>query len=163
MADVGDEWIRLGEFVVAARVARGMPTRHDLAEAGGFSTRFLGDIERGRRDNYDPVYIALLEKALGWATGSVKAILAGGEPIEPPPTSGMPTTEDAEIELEIQMIEESDLPERQKREMIRFARQLQHRQQAERQALVERQRTERREQIRSVMDIARGGGAQPAT
>lgn len=74
-------------------------------------------------------------------------------------------TED-EIDFEIVMILQSDLPQRQKDEMVKFARQIQQRQRAEREALRERQASERRAQIRAVMDIARHGtdpGAQPAT
>lgn len=84
--------------------------------------------------------------------------------------SGQPSrnvaSDEDEIEFEIQMIERSDLPERQKRDMIRYARSLQQRQQVERVALRERQRADRRAQLQALMAAARGGSgpdAQPAT
>ncbi|GAB1642574.1 hypothetical protein [Krasilnikovia sp. MM14-A1259] len=75
------EWERLGAHVVARRVAMGYRARGDLASAVGISARVLFDIEKGRRTNYDAVTIAALEKALGWETGSVARVVAGGEPI----------------------------------------------------------------------------------
>lgn len=81
--------------------------------------------------------------------------------------SGLPpkdeTYEDDEIEFDIRMIRESDLPERHKEDMIKHARSLQRRQQADRIALRERQRAERRAQLQAMMDVARGGDPQPAT
>lgn len=84
--------------------------------------------------------------------------------------SGLPPKDSAyeedEIEFEIRMIEQSDLPPRQKGDMIRYARSLQQRQQADRLALRERQRSERRAQVQAMMDVARGGAGpdpQPAT
>lgn len=76
---VGD-WSRLGQYVVDGRVRLRMFTRPPLATRAGISTRVLGDIEKGRRDNYDDVTLAALEQALEWETGSISAILAGGEP-----------------------------------------------------------------------------------
>lgn len=83
--------------------------------------------------------------------------------------SGQPprdlTSDEDEIEWEIRMIEQSDLPARQKRDMIRYARNLQQRQREDRAALRERQRAERRAQLQALMDLARSGGndPQPAT
>lgn len=71
--------------------------------------------------------------------------------------------EEDEIEFEIRMIEQSDLPDRAKKDMIRYARSLQQRQQADRAALRERQRAERRAQLQALMEVARGGDPQPAT
>lgn len=158
------DWERLGRLVVAARVAQGMHNRERLAKAGGFSTRFLGDIERGRRDNYDPVYLALLEQALGWKSGSIDRVLAGGEPTKAPVSDDQ--DDDDEIDFEIAMIQQSDLPDSQKKDMVKYAREIQRRQRAEREAMRERQANERRAQVRAVIDIARGGAgadAQPAT
>lgn len=167
MDDVAErtDWERLGRLVVAARVARGLHNRDQLATVGGFSTRFLGDIEKGRRDNYDPVYLARLEQALGWKPGSVDQVLAGGQPTNAP-VAGDPDADEDDIEFEIAMILQSDLPQRQKTEMVKFARQIQKRHRAEREALLDRQERERRAQIKAVIDIARSGSgpdAQPAT
>lgn len=104
---------------------------------------------------------------------SVKTIaVAAGDDVDRAlrAAAGLPIDEDEptedEIDQEIAYIEASDLPEGQKRAMIRFARKLQADQRAEREALRQRQATERRSHIRDVIDIARRGGdpdPQPAT
>lgn len=71
---------RLSAHIVARRVMLGYRNRQALADASGISTRTLGDIETGRRDNFDPSTIAALENALGWATGSFAQVLDGYEP-----------------------------------------------------------------------------------
>jgi transcriptional regulator with XRE-family HTH domain len=68
-----------------------------------------------------------------------------------------------EAEFEIRMLQQADFPDEQKAEMVKFARQLQQRQLADRVALRARQLTDRRAAIQAAMDIARGGGTQPAT
>lgn len=79
--------------------------------------------------------------------------------------SGLPPKDEAydedEIEFEIRMIDQSDLPEGAKRDMIKYARSLQKRQQDDRVALRERQRAERRAQIQALMDVARRRGNDP--
>jgi hypothetical protein len=72
------DWKRLGEHVVNRRVELDMPKRDDLATASGISYRILGDIETGRRDNFDRVTLAKLERALQWAPGSAVTIANGG-------------------------------------------------------------------------------------
>lgn len=80
---------------------------------------------------------------------------------------GLPEREDAngdeEIDFEIRMIEQSSLPDPQKRAMVDFARQLQRRQQAERAQIRERQRAERRNSLQAMIDLAQGGNTNPAT
>lgn len=71
--------------------------------------------------------------------------------------------DEAEIDFEIRMIEQSSLPDQQKRAMVDFARQLQRRQQAERAQIRERQRAERRNSLQTMIDLAQGGNANPAT
>lgn len=73
------DWSRLGKLVIARRVNLGFNTRGEFAELLGLTTRVLGDIETGRRDNYDRATIAKLERALSWETGSVDRILDGGD------------------------------------------------------------------------------------
>lgn len=72
------DWKRLGEHVVNRRIELNMPKRDDLATASGISYRILGDIETGRRDNFDRVTLVKLEHALQWAPGSAVAIANGG-------------------------------------------------------------------------------------
>jgi hypothetical protein len=72
---------RLGHLVVSRRVALGFRTRIDLASSLQFTVRTLADIEHGVRKASPGTY-AMLENKLGWAPGSIDAILAGGEPKE---------------------------------------------------------------------------------
>lgn len=156
MADDDQDWQRLAERVVAARVARGMTTRDQLAQKGGFSTRFLGDVENARRTNYDPAYLARLEQSLGWETGSVAAILAGGEPIHP--HSGTGDEEDfADLELEVRMILGWDLPDTAKQAILAEALRLRERQIRARRTFDEQQARERRQMVSRWLDQAKNG------
>lgn len=74
------DWGLLGRHVIARRVKLGYRSREPFAAALKISTRVLGDIETGRRSNYDPTTLAALEDVLGWETGSIDTILKGGEP-----------------------------------------------------------------------------------
>ncbi|HEY7144928.1 MAG TPA: helix-turn-helix transcriptional regulator [Streptosporangiaceae bacterium] len=76
MAD--DDWQRLGDYVIARRIALGMRDRRALAAATGVTERTLGKIENGRRVSAST--LGALENHLGWAPGSCRRILAGGEP-----------------------------------------------------------------------------------
>jgi transcriptional regulator with XRE-family HTH domain len=156
------DWARLAKLVVSARVARGMNNREQLAKEGGFSTRFLGDIETGRRSNYDPAYLARLEQALGWETGSVDVILAGGEPIRPTPDANGEGGDDdfADLELEVRMILAWDLPPHVKTQVLAEALRLREQQARATRRLREQQAQERRRLVSRWMDQA--GGAQPA-
>ena len=62
-------------------MARGYRNRTDLANSLQFTVRTLADIEHGVRKASAGTY-AILENKLGWAPGSIDAILAGGEPNE---------------------------------------------------------------------------------
>jgi hypothetical protein len=72
---------RLGHHIVSRRVALGYRNRTDLANSLQFTVRTLSDIENGVRKASPGTY-AMLENKLGWAPGSIDAILAGGEPKE---------------------------------------------------------------------------------
>jgi hypothetical protein len=120
--DVMDDWERLGRYVVARRVERGFKTRGELASAVQVSSRLLGDIEKGRRGNYDPVTIASLESALGWETGSVRRIVDGGEPqLRSTPPSVTADEQPDEIEL---IYRSQSMTARQKLDAIRMVLQL---------------------------------------
>jgi hypothetical protein len=67
----------LGHHVVSRRVALGYRNRVDLANSLEFTVRTLSDIENGVRKASPSTY-AILESKLGWAPGSIDAILAGG-------------------------------------------------------------------------------------
>jgi hypothetical protein len=72
---------RLGHQIVSRRVALGFRNRTDFAASLQFTVRTLSDIENGVRKASPGTY-AMLENKLGWAPGSIDAILAGGEPKE---------------------------------------------------------------------------------
>jgi Helix-turn-helix len=74
----GDDWLRLADYVVARRVELGMRDRRAFAEATGVTERTLGKLENGQR--VSPSTLAMVENRLGWAPGSYRRILAGGEP-----------------------------------------------------------------------------------
>ena len=76
MAD--EDWRRLADYVVARRVELGMRDRRALAEATGVTERTLGKLENGQR--VSPSTLGMVENRLGWAPGSCRRILAGGEP-----------------------------------------------------------------------------------
>jgi hypothetical protein len=74
------DWRRLGETIMARRVHLGHHSRESFARNSHLSSRILTDLERANRTSYDLSTFARLEQALGWAPGSVTAVLAGGNP-----------------------------------------------------------------------------------
>jgi transcriptional regulator with XRE-family HTH domain len=74
----GENWRRLADYVVAGRVVLGMRDRRSLAAATGVTERTLGKLENGQRVSAST--LAAIEIVLGWAPGSCRRILAGGEP-----------------------------------------------------------------------------------
>lgn len=116
------DWERLGRYVIARRVELGFRQRPEFSAAVGITSRVISDIENGRRSNFDPVTIAALEKALGWETGSVHRVAAGGEPLL---VGEIPDFEDAAAPArandEIEMIYRSrSMSPKQKLEAIRM-------------------------------------------
>jgi len=87
----GDDWQRLSDYVIARRVELGMRDRRAFAEVTGVTERTLGKLENGQR--VSPSTLAMVENHLGWAPGSCRRILAGGEP-----KAGPPGREQAEYE-----------------------------------------------------------------
>ncbi len=78
----GETWQRLADYIVAGRVALGMRDRRALAVATGITERTLGKLENGQRVSAST--LAAIENQLGWAPGSCRQILAGGEPTTGP-------------------------------------------------------------------------------
>ncbi len=68
-------WQRLADEVIRRRTHLGYATRAEFAEATGFATKTLGDLEKLRRQNFDRVTLAKLEKALEWPEGHVDRLL----------------------------------------------------------------------------------------
>ncbi len=73
-----EDWRRLADYVVARRVELGMRDRRALAVATGITDRTLGKLENGQRVSAST--LAVIENELGWAPGSARHVLAGGEP-----------------------------------------------------------------------------------
>lgn len=69
-------WFALGEAVRARRYELGL-AQPDVARRGGPSTQTLMRIENAHRTRYENRTLARLEQALGWKTGSIRAILEG--------------------------------------------------------------------------------------
>jgi hypothetical protein len=76
MADA--DWERLGDYVVARRAALGMRDRRAFAAVTGITDRTLGKLENGKRVGAST--LGAVENHLGWAPGSCRRVLAGGEP-----------------------------------------------------------------------------------
>ena len=74
----GEDWLRLADYVIARRVELGMRDRRAFAEATGVTERTLGKLENGQ--HVSPSTLGMVENRLGWAPGSWRRILAGGEP-----------------------------------------------------------------------------------
>jgi hypothetical protein len=74
----GEDWRRLADYVVARRVELGMRDRRALGAATGVTDRTLGKLENGQRVSAST--LAVIENELGWAPGSARRVLAGGEP-----------------------------------------------------------------------------------
>jgi hypothetical protein len=88
----GEDWRRLADYVVARRVELGMRDRRAFAEATGVTDRTLGKLENGHRVSKSTLGMA--ENQLGWAPGSCRRILAGGEPITEPADHGQAEYDD---------------------------------------------------------------------
>ncbi len=82
------DWARFGRAVKAARLAREM-TQDDLARAVNVGLSTIQTLERGARE-YAKVTAThnAVAKAVGWAEGSVEAVLSGGEPTVVASTGG---------------------------------------------------------------------------
>jgi hypothetical protein len=88
----GEDWQRLADYVVARRVELGMRDRRAFAEATGVTERTLGKLENGQ--HVSPSTLGMVENRLGWAPGSCRRILAGGEPKVGSPDLGQAEYED---------------------------------------------------------------------
>lgn len=115
MAD--EDWRRLGDYVVARRIALGMRDRRALAAATGITDRTLGKVETGRRVSAST--LGALDNHLGWTPGSCRQVLAGGEPAISAAESGIPHYDDPTLQ---HIAEVPGLPPDVVRGMIALAR-----------------------------------------
>jgi Helix-turn-helix len=63
-----------------------MRDRRAFAQATGVTDRTLGKLENGQR--VSPSTLGMVENQLGWAPGSCRRILTGGEPVVDPADRG---------------------------------------------------------------------------
>jgi hypothetical protein len=94
MAD--EDWQRLGDYVVARRIALGMRDRRSLAVATGVTERTLGKVETGRRVSAST--LGALDNHLHWAPGSCRQVLAGGEPAVAAGGASLPRYDDPTLQ-----------------------------------------------------------------
>jgi hypothetical protein len=83
-------WVRLGKLLVRQRIELDprYVNRQLFANERCIGYRTVGDIERGRRSNYEEATIAAVETAYAVTPGSVAGALAGGELTPLPPRAG---------------------------------------------------------------------------
>lgn len=81
------DWPRLANEVRTRRTELGL-TQEDARAAGGPSTATMRLIEGALQDAYTPAILRRLEGAMRWRPGSVRDILAGGDPV---PLDGAPS------------------------------------------------------------------------
>lgn len=71
-------WEDVAQAVINRRVELGMRTRQRLADETDLSVKTLGELERAERKSYDPATLAVVEQALKWPSGRIKAIADHG-------------------------------------------------------------------------------------
>ncbi|MFC9285686.1 helix-turn-helix domain-containing protein [Streptomyces sp. NPDC057052] len=74
------QWGKLAAAARAAREARGL-SQEALAELAGVSEGSVQNLEGGKPRSRMPQTLARIEPHLGWAAGSARAVLDGGEPV----------------------------------------------------------------------------------
>lgn len=172
------DWDRLAERIISRRVELGLKNREQLAAKAEISTRVIGDLEKARRENYDPVTLASIERALEWAAGSIRDVLAGREPTPADagavtatatlhgegrrgiaqPASGQPLSLEEDLAIVIEEIRaEYEHDPRLRDEVIKIARDTYARQREQQEALRERHARELRTQMRTLLRFARRG------
>jgi transcriptional regulator with XRE-family HTH domain len=70
-------WERAGDQIREARTRAGYTTISEFARACHVGAKTIGDLERGRRDNFSPKTIYRVEAVLGWPEGSILRIVEG--------------------------------------------------------------------------------------
>lgn len=73
------DWARLANAIKRRREALGL-TQVQLADLASVTDTTIRNLEGGRAFKRPPASLPAVEHGLGWAPGSARAILAGGEP-----------------------------------------------------------------------------------
>lgn len=123
MAPEDSDWERLADYVTRRRTQLGM-TQAAVQAAGGPSVATMRLIEGAMQRSYRGVILGRLEEVLRWVTGSVDAILAGGEPTEA--ERGAPASRPPKLDPEllriVMLMADPDVPPKEKdflREQLR--------------------------------------------
>jgi hypothetical protein len=112
-----EDWERLADYVIARRAALGMRDRRALSAATGVTDRTLGKLETGHRVSAST--LGAVENHLGWAPGSCRRILSGGEPTIVAAGAGQPEYQDRTLR---HIAETPGLPPEVVRGLIALAR-----------------------------------------
>ncbi len=95
-------WARVAEQVKARREDLGL-TQRELAAAVGTTDRYISAIERAERDTYQQKTLRAIARALGWQSGSIDLILAGGDPVPAAEPAESLSIEDRVAALEVEL------------------------------------------------------------
>lgn len=84
MPESQEAWQRLGEMLEGRRVALDPKYRNLVlfSKERRIDYRLAWDVEHAARTNYRRPTITAIEIAYGWRPGSIRLVLAGGEPAE---------------------------------------------------------------------------------
>lgn len=123
MSESRDEWVRIGEYLQDRRVQ--IDTRYAnlrlFADERGINYRLAWDVEHARRNNYARATLTSLDVAYRLQPGSVRNMVAGGEPV-PEDSGGGGDYRRHYDDPRLQAIENLDFPPDVRRGMINFAR-----------------------------------------
>lgn len=90
------DWERLGNYVTRRRNELGL-TQSQVQARGGPSVATVRNIELAVKGSYRDSALFSLERVLGWPAGAVNRILAGGEPHDTRPATGLTYPADDEL------------------------------------------------------------------
>jgi hypothetical protein len=82
-----ERWVRLGDAFAEGRESQNL-TQVDVVDRTGLGMSTVQAIERGGPFKGITASMRLYAVLLGWAPGSIEAVLAGGQPTEMPPAAG---------------------------------------------------------------------------
>ncbi|KMS72634.1 hypothetical protein ACZ91_64825 [Streptomyces regensis] len=103
-----NDWERLGRALAAAREDRGL-TQVQVAGEIGVTRTPIQSIERGDKRKKATGTMRSMARLLGWADGSIEAVLAGGHPTlsgKPSPASPTEDPDSRPLELPPRITEE---------------------------------------------------------
>lgn len=109
------DWQRLSDAVISRRIELGYGTRQAFARATGITSRTIGDIEKYRKASYGQSTLAQIEQTLRWAPGSIRAVLAGGDPT---PVAGLGgRSHQLAVEVDMLLRDDSRLTEKERQRL----------------------------------------------